>query len=326
MIGARTLCLFTAAALSCRAIDQVGDKPETTDLVPAAVSYDLLRAETDPQTANEIQNDLSTKAYARAEEKLYARIQVSARPKALLEILGGVFFLDSKYLDSAIAFKKAEKDGALTEGARFTLAMTYVELKRNGWARDELLRLKKEKPAQPLYPYWLGRLNYDDQRFAEARASFRQALDADSQFIRAYDGLGLCEEAMGNMTAAEENYRRANVLNRQEVKRLAWPALDYGSMLRKTGRYTEARVLLNEALAIDPSLAKAYYELGKLEESLSNRESAIKDFNTASSLDPNDPSTVYSLFRLYQQAGERDQAAASLARFRALKQQADHIR
>jgi len=305
---------------------QAGDKPDRSDLVPSAVSYDLLRAETDPETANEIQNDLSAKAYAKAEEKLYARIQASAHPKALLEILGGVFFLDSKYLDSAIAFKKAEKGGVLTEGARFTLAMTYVELKRNGWARDELLRLRKESPAQPLYPYWLGRLSYDDQRFAEARTSFRDALEADGQFIRAYDGLGLCEEAMGNMTAAEESYRRANALNRQHVKRLAWPALDYGSMLRKTGRYAEARVLLNEALAIHPSLAKAYYELGKLEESLSNREAAKKAFNTASSLDPNDPSPVYSLFRLYQQAGETHQAAAMLARFRALKQQSDHTR
>jgi tetratricopeptide (TPR) repeat protein len=305
---------------------QAGDKADTPDLAPTAVSYDLLRAETDPETANKIQNDLSAKAYVKAEEKLYARIEISARPKVLLEILGGVFFLDSKYLDSAIAFKKAEKDGVLSEGARFTLAMSYVELKRNGWARNELLRLRKEKPAQPRYPYWLGRLDYDDQRFAEARASFRQALEADSQFIRAYDGLGLCEEAMGNMTAAEENYRRANALNRQQEKRLAWPALDYGSMLRKTGRYAEARVLLNETLAINPSLAKAYYELGKLEESLSNQEAAIKDFNTASSLDPNDPSTVYSLFRLYQQAGETNQAATMLARFRLLKQQSDHAR
>jgi tetratricopeptide (TPR) repeat protein len=309
--------LFLVFAVACRG------QPEAP--VPASISYELLRAETDPATANEIQTDLSAKAYAKAEEKLYARIRLSAHPKILLEILGGVFFLDSKYLDSAIALKKAEKDGVLTEGGRFTLAMSYVELKRNSWAREELVRLRKEKPAQPLYSYWLGRLYYDDQQFAEAKVNFRQALNVDSRFVRAYDGLGLCEEAMGNLSAAEENYKHANTLNRQQAKRLAWPALDYGSMLRKAERYSEARTLLNEALTIDPSLAKAYYERGKLEESLSNREAAIKDLNTASSLDPHDPSPVYSLFRLYQQAGEKDRASTMLTRFRLLKQQADRV-
>lgn len=317
MIRGQLFCLSLVFALACRA--------QPNEPVPSTISYDLLRAETDPATANEIQADLSAKAYAKAEEKLYARIRLSAHPKVLLEILGGVFFLDSKYLDSAIALKKAEKDGVLTEGGRFTLAMSYVELKRNAWARDELVRLRKDKPAQPLYSYWLGRLDYDDQKFAEAKANFKQALNLDSDFVRAYDGLGLCEEAMGNLRAAEENYERSNTLNRQRGKRSGWPPLDYGSMLRKAERYSEARALLNEALTIDPSLAKAYYERGKLEESLSNREAAIKDLNTASSLDPNDPSPVYSLFRLYQQAGEKDRASTMLARFRLLKQQSDRV-
>lgn len=328
MIWRRISCWLLIFALPCCAQPEPEgqDRAGTAEPVPATISYDLLRSETDPATASEIRADLSAKAYAKAEEKLYARIQLSAHPKVLLEILGGVFFLDSKYLDSAIAFKKAEKYGVLTEGERFTLAMSYVELKRNAWARDELLRLKRDKPSQPLYPYWLGRLYYDDQQFAEAKANFKQALNLDAHFVRAYDGLGLCEEAMGNLSAAEENYKRANALNREQRKQLAWPPLDYGSMLRKAERYSEARALLNEALKIDPALAKAYYERGKLEESLSNREAAIRDLSTASSLNPNDPSSVYSLFRLYQQAGEANRAATMLARFRVLQQRADHSR
>jgi tetratricopeptide (TPR) repeat protein len=314
--------LLIAPLVYCTSV-QTEDNTGAAKLAPAPILYDLLRAELDTATANEIQREISAKAYAKAEENLYSRIKISAHPKVLLEILGGVFFLDSKYLDSAIAFKKAEEEGVLTEGGRFTLAMSYIELKRNAWARDELVRLRKEKPAQPLYSYWLGRLYYDDQRFADAEVNFRQALTADSQFIRAYDGMGLCEEAMGNMSAAEENYNRANMLNRRQQKRLAWPALDYGSMLRKAERYSAARALLNEALLIDPSLAKAYFELGKLEESLLNREAAIKNFSTAASLDPNDPYAVYSLYRLYRQAGDTNRAATMFDRFRILKQQAE---
>jgi tetratricopeptide (TPR) repeat protein len=293
--------------------------------MPAPRSYALLRSETDPVTANEIEVDLSTKAYAKAEEVLFARAQRSAHPKVLLEILGGVLFLDSKYLDSAIAFKKAEKNAPLSESAQFTLAMSYVKLKRNAWARDELLCLRKEGPKQPLYLYWLGRLDYNDQRFVEAKLNFEQALNADSHFVRAYDGLGLCDEAMGDMNAAEQAYKNGNRLNRQKQKQSAWLPLDYGAMLRKGGRYPEARMLLKEALTIDHSLAEGYYELGRLEESLSNREAAIKDLSKAALLDPTDPSAVYSLFRLYKQAGEANRAATMLARFRRLKQQADTV-
>lgn len=310
-------------AAVCLAAPQAGTKTSTADLEPAAMSYDLLRAETDPTTANEIQADVLAKAYDKAEEKLYARIQVSTHPKVLLEILGRVFFLDAKYLDSAIAFKKAEKDGALTEGGRFTLVMSYIELKRNAWARDELVRLRKQSPAQPLYSYWLGRLAYDEQRFTEAEVNFTKVLNVDPHFVRAYDGLGLCQEAMGNTKAAEESYKRANTLNRRSDKRLAWPPLDYGSMLRKEGRYSEARALFEEALAVDPSLANAYYELGRLEEGVSNRDAAIRDLTIASSLDPADPSAVYSLFRLYKQAGDARHAATMLVRFRHLKQGLD---
>jgi tetratricopeptide (TPR) repeat protein len=177
----------------------------------------------------------------------------------------------------------------------------------------------KDKPAQPLYPYWLGRIDYDDQNFAKGIAQFNEVLSIEPRFARAYDGRALCQEAIGDLTAAEQSYRRANTLNREQPKRSASPPLDYGTMLARAGRLDEAAVLLREALDIDASLSKAYYELGRVEEQRSHFEAAIQDFETAAKLDSHDPSPVYALFRLYNRAGEKQRAEAMRVRFRTLK-------
>jgi tetratricopeptide (TPR) repeat protein len=323
MIWLRNFC-FCLVLLPALAVEAHGeDRPRSgvADFSPLSLSNALLSAGVDPTIVTEIKNDVAAKNYTKAEAELFAGIGTSAHQQIFLQVLGGVLFLDSNYLESAIAYKKAEKYGPLPETARFTLAMNYVELKRNSWAREELKHLNKEKPDQPLYAYWLGRLDYDDQRFADAKANFRKALQADSHFVRGFDGVGLCEDALGNWNAAEENYRTANALNREQGSPFAWPPLNYGSMLLKVSRYAEAKLLLNEALKIDPSLGKAYYELGRVEEQISNPEAALADFRTASSLDPTDPSPVYALFRLYKAAGKEHLAAITMARFRDLKAQ-----
>jgi tetratricopeptide (TPR) repeat protein len=315
----RGLCSFVLLAACAAMWSQDASSVSVRGLSAQSVSEALLNAGTSAATVQSIQADLSAKAYVQVESKLVAQIRTSVHPQSLLEILGGVFFLDLKYLDSAIAFKKAEKYGPLTTRERFMLAMSYIELKRNRWAREELRRLSKDAPAEPLYPYWLGRLDYDDQRFADGRTNFKKAIQVNSHFVRAYDGLGLCEEALGNLMAAEENYQSANTLNREQGSHLAWPALNYGALLRRSSRYEQAKALLNEALKIDPSLAKAYYERGRVEESLGHRDSALKDLNEASTLDPHDPSPLYSMFRIYKESGQTELAATAMARFRAVK-------
>jgi tetratricopeptide (TPR) repeat protein len=325
VITIREHCLLAVLVLAqtLRLYGQNSLSTTTLDVPQPAIEDTLLRAGIDLELTKQIQADLAAREYARAEDKLLARVQVSARPKGLLETLGGIYFLDSKYLESAIAYKKAESYAALTLKERFTLAMDYVELKRNKWARDELAHLSKDQPGDPLYSYWLGRLDYDDQRFADAKVSFDKALEADKRFVRAYDGIGLCDEALGDTAAAEANYKQANELNRQQGSRLAWPPLNYGSLLRKASRYPEARMLLTEAIAIDPTLSKAYYELGRVEESSSNREGAIENLKKASALDPRDSAPVYALYRVYKESGNAELAASMMARFRALKDQSD---
>ena len=313
-------CILFVLCMVARGSEPIQLEEDEKPQLPVADS--LIQAGLDPKLARDIQSDLASKAFSDAEQKLLVQTKADTPyAHALLETLGGIFFIDAKYLQSAIAFKKAEKYSALSESARFTLAMSYIELKRANWARDELLRLINDKPRYVLYRYWLGRLEYNDQKFAACIASFNTAIELNDHFVRAYTGRGLCEEAIGLNTSAEQSYKRANILNREQKDHSAWAPINYGTMLARLGRYAEATPLLEEALEIDPSSAKAHYELGRVEEQTSHSEMAIQDFAAAANLDPSDPSPVYALFRLYKASGKRELAATMIARFRVLNEQ-----
>src|SRR5436190_1564185 len=113
----------------------------------------------DAATREQVSRALAALDYETAERLLVAASDRSAKTPELLTFLGGIFFLDSKYLNSAIAMAKADHLGGLSGANRFTLAMCYVKLRRPNWARPQLEKLAQEEPLNPLYPYWLARLD-----------------------------------------------------------------------------------------------------------------------------------------------------------------------
>src|SRR5438034_4232721 len=124
----------------------------------------------------EIETALKTRRYSRAEELLASEIEKNPASSQLLTLLGGIFFLDGNYLNCAIAMKKSEALTPLDERSRFTLAMSYVLLKRSDWARPELEKLAAGNPQNALYPYWIARLDYDASQYPAAIAGLRKAL------------------------------------------------------------------------------------------------------------------------------------------------------
>ena len=126
-----------------------------------------------------------------------------------------MYFVRGNYLGAAVAFKKAEVLAPLDERSRFTLAMSYVVMRQRRWARPELERLAAGDPRNPLYPYWMARLSYDDEHYAAAVEGFRQAIALDARFVKAHDNLGLCYEALGRNDEAIKSYQDALRLNRE---------------------------------------------------------------------------------------------------------------
>ncbi len=255
-----------------------------------------------------------------AENQLVNLIEQNPKSPQLLVLLGRVLFMDGKYLNAAVAFKKAEKITALREDDQFTVAMSFVILKRRDWARQEMEKLAQANQKNPRYPYWLARLDYDETRYADAVDKLKKALMLDPDFMRAYDNLGLCYEALGEFEQASKSYEKANQLNRHQGFNSAWPPLNLGTLLLNRGDISEAEAYLREAVSCDPKLPQARFQLGTLLEKQEKYREAIQELNEAATLDPSYPEPHYALARVYRTTGDLKNSEAAARTFQTLKQ------
>jgi tetratricopeptide (TPR) repeat protein len=296
--------------------DQAGHALETNS------SYDLSRLELDPQRYQELESALEKKDYKKAETILVEeakRDPTSVRAANLLEFAGGIFFLDGEYLNSAIAWKKAEAIAPLDERSRFTLAMAYVKLDRRQWARSELKKLALAQPRNPLYLYWLARLDYDSQQYLEAIGSLRTVTELDPKMLRAYDLLGLCYDYLGRIEEAIMNFSRAVELNRLQSKPSPWPNLDMAISQMELNQLPQAESNLREAIGYDSQLPQARYQLGRVLEKQGKYQEAVQALNAAAGLDPAYPEPHYLLGRIYQKLAHNQLANAEVQRFQQLQ-------
>jgi len=214
--------------------------------------------------------------------------------------------------------KKADAINGLDERGRFLLAMSYVRLKRNDWARPELLRLQREFPKAALYPYWIGRLDYSNQRFQAAVDNFQKARSLDPKFVKAADNLGLAFEALSKQAEALIAYEEANKLNRLDA-RSPWPPHNMGSILSRIGRFDEAESLLRESIQYDGSFARSHYQLGTLLDKRSRLAEAVEEFQRAASSDPSFAEPQYALMKAYRKQGDMERSRQAMEAFQRIK-------
>jgi len=236
--------------------------------------------------------------YPKAEGLLIDSIHAHPDSVRLLPLLGGVFFLDRKYLNCATALEKANAAGALDESSRFTLVMAYMNLNRTDLARPELESLIKIDPEKSLYYYWRGRLDFADQKFDSCIKNQQIAVSTDPHFSKPHDAMGLCYEAQGNSTQALAEFRKAAQLNRTEAQPSPWPPFDLGEELYKTGHFDEAEHSIQESLQYDPNFAKGHFQLGLLYEKSGDYEKAIQHLSVAADSDKNYSEPRYVLARI----------------------------
>jgi tetratricopeptide (TPR) repeat protein len=243
----------------------------------------------------------------------------SPRAAKLLVMAAGMFFLDGQYLNSAIAWKKAEAIAPLDDRSRFTLAMTYVKLDRRDWARLELEKLAVAHPQDPLYLYWLARLDYDAQNYTAAIIRLQKVVALDPNMMRAYDSLGLCYDYLGLSSEAIHQYDRAVELNRLQSKPSPWPHLNLAVSLVSVNKLADAESHLREALQYDPRLPQVHYQLGRVLEMQGSYQAAVQSLNQAVALEPAYPEPHYLLGRIYHRLGDDRLSKLEVSQFQLLK-------
>jgi tetratricopeptide (TPR) repeat protein len=211
-------------------------------------------------------------------------------------------------LNAAIALKKTDAITPLPSGPQFSLAMAYIRISHRDWARPVLESLSAHDSKNALYPYWLGRLDYDAQHYPEAIHRFEQAIALDPAMARAYDSLGLCYFYQNQTEPAIKNFKTAIELDRSAPHPSPWPYVNLAVTLEFLGRPQEAEANLRQALRLDPNLAVAHYQLGKVLEHLDRLQAAIPEMQEAIHLDDNYAEPHIALAQIYNHLGRRDAA------------------
>ena len=278
---------------------------------------------TAPQS--ELDRALAARDYERGAQLLAAAIERQPKSRPLLIQIAGVFMMDRKPLNAAIALKKAEALGPLDNHARLQLALAYIAMKRGDWARPELERLVLAEPTNVIYPYWLARLDYDAGQYAVAIRRLQDVIARQPAFTRAHDNLGLCYEALNQTDEAIPHYREAVRLNRIDAGPTGWPALNLGILLRTLGKLEEAEGLFREALTYDRHFAPGYYQLGALLEERGATTEAVKVLRQATSADATYPEPHYALSRIYRRQGQITEADLAMSTFERLRNQRDQV-
>jgi tetratricopeptide (TPR) repeat protein len=296
--------------------------PETEALPVLGAPGSLAELQLEPSRRDELESALQHRDYKRAETILLEetqRVPKSVRTARIYTLMGHILFLDGQYLNSAIAWKKAEAIAALDDQTRFSLAMAYLRLNRRDWGRDELQKLSRGDPQNPLYLYWLARPDYDARVYATAISRLQRVIELDPNMMRAYNSLGLCYDSLGRFDEAIQSFTRAIELNRKQEHPSAWPSLNLAVSLISLNRLDEAETRLHEALRYDPRFPQAHYQLGRVLEKEGKLEEAIAPLQRAVELDPSYPEPHYTLGRIYQRQGKREAAQEQIQKFKKLR-------
>jgi tetratricopeptide (TPR) repeat protein len=305
MLRTPTLVLAALALLALPLHAQsAGDEPAPQ----ASLTGSLQLA---PEAAVQLQHAVDAHNYIAAEKLLLAEIDRdprSARAARLLAYAGTVYFLNQDYMNAAVAWKKSEAIAPLDPKLRFSLAMAYIRMGHPDWARPVLESLAAQNGKDALYPYWLGRLDYDGHEYNRAIRNFQHAIALNPRMARAYDNLGLCYYYQNQNDLAVENYEKAIELDRGSAHPSAWPYLNLAITQQFLNQLADAEKNLREAIRLDPEFAKARFQLGTVLEDQGKPEAALVELRGAARLDATYAEPHMALARIYHKLGRETEA------------------
>jgi tetratricopeptide (TPR) repeat protein len=138
----------------------------------------------------------------------------------------------------------------------------------------------KIAPNEPNVHFGLGYLYWKSQQYDEARPEFERELVLDPNHAQALAYLGDIEWKNNRPDAALSLFKRS--LNSQKNLHIVFA--DLGAIYMQQKDYKDAEVALLRAVAVDPALPDAHYQLSRLYKAVGKPADAEKELHKVQEL------------------------------------------
>ena len=268
------------------------------------------------QIATLIQN----KQTASAEKMIEGKLVVDPRNTTLITLLAEVRYDQKRYkqalqlVDDADAIAGPTARGTTLRGL-MALADSRLDLAESRFR--EAIRLD---PKYASAHFCLSRLHYRRNQFDDSIQESKAAIDLAPNFVRAYENLGLCYEAKGQIDEAKKWYLQAIRRGASGGRQTEWPSLHLATMLVRNDRVEEARPYLLEALKLDPNNSHTHLQMAIVLEKTGDLVGSLQELQRALNLDPTKAEAHYRAGCIQQRLGNKDEAEKEFAQFRKISE------
>jgi len=209
------------------------------------------------------------------------------------------------------------------ERTRLDDAIEKIDEEKYASATAILNEILGKEPKNSKAMHYLGVINFNGGRFAEAIKDFEKALAADNTNFQSRFLLGVCYRALDSYAKAEEQFRKA-----VELKEDAFAMLNLADVLAKQGRLKQAEEIYEKILKKDSQISDASVGLAQIKLYKGHIDEASEMVNSAIARSGN-PEAHYIKAQILlehklfedaaEEAGKAMTAAPGNLKYRAIK-------
>jgi tetratricopeptide (TPR) repeat protein len=226
----------------------------------------------------------------------------------------GLAFL---FLQAPVTYADASQAGRAA--AHHRLALAHARRGNKPEALLEFQRAVALAPGHAVIAYNLGVLHYNSGDYPQALDSLSRAHRARPARFDFHYTFAAALEAAGKLNEADGAYRRLTANHPREARGFARAAAT-AIRLNQTAR---ARLLVKQALDLDPNAAEPHYIAGKIAETDGERERAYRAYAEAVRLEAGHLNAHYRLSVLCRRLEREEEAATHAKVFEELKRKVD---
>lgn len=265
-----------------------------------------------PQPLQEARSLLAADKVPEAETVLRGYLRNDPSSAEAHYLLGDVLFREQKARESLAEFTAGAKFKHPGASELRIVASDYVLLGDFADADKWFSEVTAETPNDAGAWYLLGRTKYNENRFAEAIASFERVLALRPHDVQAEDNLGLSQQGLGHTDQAKIAFQNAIAWQRDKPAD-AQPYLNLGTLLIDQGDLAGAIQHLTKAAALAPDNPRIHEELGRASQTQGDFEEAQSQLERAVKLAPNAAALHFKLGQIYRHRGLNDRAQEEFA-------------